>query len=42
MMGLADRVIVMKEGRMVEEFLRGQWSAEAIVGAATGARKEAA
>jgi len=42
MMGLADRVIVMKEGRMVEEFRRGQWSAEAIVGAATGARKEAA
>jgi rhamnose transport system ATP-binding protein len=41
-MGLADRVIVMKEGRMVEEFRRGQWSAEEIVGAATGARKEAA
>jgi rhamnose transport system ATP-binding protein len=41
-MGLADRVIVMKEGRMVDEFKRGAWSAEAIVGAATGARKEAA
>ncbi len=41
-MGLADRVIVMKEGRMVEEFQRGEWSAEQIVGAATGARKEAA
>ncbi|CAN5405615.1 sugar ABC transporter ATP-binding protein [soil metagenome] len=41
-MGLADRVIVMKEGRMVDEFKRGQWSAEAIVGAATGANKEAA
>jgi len=41
-MGLADRLIVMKEGRMVEEFQRGRWSAEEIVGAATGARKEAA
>jgi rhamnose transport system ATP-binding protein len=41
-MGLADRVLVMKEGRIVEEFRRGAWSAEAIVGAATGARREAA
>lgn len=41
-MGLADRVLVMKEGRIVEEFKRGQWSAEAIVGAATGAAKAAA
>jgi rhamnose transport system ATP-binding protein len=41
-MGLADRIIVMREGRMVEQFRRGQWSAEEIVGAATGARKEAA
>ncbi|MGO4832009.1 sugar ABC transporter ATP-binding protein, partial [Rhizobiaceae sp. 2RAB30] len=41
-MGLADRVLVMKEGRVVDEFRRGQWSAEAIVGAATGAAKEAA
>ena len=41
-MGLADRVIVMKEGRIVDEFTRGQWSAEAIVGAATGAGREAA
>lgn len=41
-MGLADRVIVMKEGRIVDEFKRGAWSAEAIVGAATGAAKEAA
>ena len=41
-MGLADRVIVMKEGRIVDEFKRGQWSAEAIVSAATGAGKEAA
>lgn len=41
-MGLADRILVMKEGRVVEEFRRGAWSAEAIVGAATGAAKEAA
>jgi rhamnose transport system ATP-binding protein len=41
MMGLADRVIVMHEGRPVAEFERGKWSAEAIVGAATGARKAA-
>ena len=41
-MGLADRVIVLKEGRIVDEFKRGAWSAEQIVGAATGAAKEAA
>ncbi|MBN9070108.1 MAG: sugar ABC transporter ATP-binding protein [Rhizobiales bacterium] len=41
-MGLADRVIVMKEGRMVAEFQRGEWSAEEIVGAATGAAREVA
>ncbi len=41
-MGLADRVIVMKEGRIVDELQRGSWSAEQIVGAATGAAKEAA
>ncbi len=41
-MGLADRVIVMKEGRIVDEFKRGDWSAEGIVGAATGAAREAA
>jgi rhamnose transport system ATP-binding protein len=41
-MGLADRVIVMKEGRIVDEFRRGEWSAEGIVGAATGAAKDAA
>jgi rhamnose transport system ATP-binding protein len=41
-MGLADRVIVMKEGRIVDEFMRGQWSAEEIVGAATGAGRQAA
>jgi rhamnose transport system ATP-binding protein len=41
-MGLADRILVMKEGRVVDQFVRGQWSPEAIVGAATGAAKEAA
>jgi rhamnose transport system ATP-binding protein len=41
-MGLADRVIVMKEGRIVDEFQRGDWSAEKIVGAATGATRAAA
>jgi rhamnose transport system ATP-binding protein len=42
MMGLADRTIVMHEGRIVAEFQRGAWSAEAIVAAATGNRREAA
>jgi rhamnose transport system ATP-binding protein len=42
MMGLADRVIVMHEGRPAAEFARGSWSAEAIVSAATGGRKAAA
>jgi rhamnose transport system ATP-binding protein len=42
LMGLADRVIVMKEGRIVDQFKRGVWSAEQIVGAATGAAKEVA
>ena len=36
-MGLADRLIVMHEGRIVGRFDRGAWSAEAIVAAATGA-----
>ena len=38
-MGLADRVLVMQEGRIVAEFARGgpDWSAERIVAAATGA-----
>ena len=40
-MGLADRVLVMKEGRIASEFARGSWSAEAIVSAATGAREAA-
>ncbi len=40
-MGLADRVLVMKEGRIVATFNRGSWSAEAIVSAATGAREAA-
>jgi rhamnose transport system ATP-binding protein len=40
-MGLADRVLVMQEGRIAEEFTRGSWSAEDIVAAAAGARKAA-
>jgi rhamnose transport system ATP-binding protein len=40
MMGLADRILVMHEGRIVEEFARGEWSAEEIVAAATGVGKE--
>ncbi|HUQ35405.1 MAG TPA: sugar ABC transporter ATP-binding protein [Aestuariivirga sp.] len=40
-MGLADRVVVMQEGRIVNILTRGTWSAEAIVSAATGARKAA-
>ena len=41
-MGLADRILVMKEGRVVRAFERGAWSAEAIVAAATGASVERA
>jgi rhamnose transport system ATP-binding protein len=40
-MGLSDRVVVMKEGRIVNTFARKSWSAEAIVSAATGARDAA-
>ncbi len=40
-MGLADRVFVMKEGRIASSFNRGSWSAEAIVSAATGSREAA-
>ncbi len=40
-MGLADRVVVMQEGRIANIFTRGTWSAEKIVSAATGARKAA-
>ena len=40
-MGLSDRVIVMKEGRIAATFTRGAWSAEEIVSAATGARRAA-
>jgi len=41
-MGLADRLLVMHEGRIVARFTRGDWSAEAIVAAATGAGDKAA
>jgi rhamnose transport system ATP-binding protein len=40
-MGLSDRVVVMKEGRIVNTVARQSWSAEAIVSAATGAREAA-
>jgi rhamnose transport system ATP-binding protein len=40
-MGLADRVMVMKEGRIASTFNRGSWSAEAIMSAATGTREAA-
>jgi rhamnose transport system ATP-binding protein len=40
-MGLADRVMVMKEGRIASTFNRGSWSAEAIMSAATGTRDAA-
>ena len=42
-MGLADRIIVMHEGQMVQAVTRGGpgWSAEAIVAAATGADHQA-
>jgi rhamnose transport system ATP-binding protein len=40
-MGLADRAVVMQEGRIANIFARGTWSAEDIVSAATGARKVA-
>ncbi len=41
-MGLADRALVMHEGRVVARFDRADFSAEAIVAAATGARARAA
>jgi rhamnose transport system ATP-binding protein len=41
-MGLADRIVVMHEGRIVARLDRANWSAEAIVAAATGAAGSAA
>ena len=35
-MGMSDRLLVMREGRIVARFARGAWSAEAIVRAASG------
>ncbi len=37
-MGMADRIIVMKEGLIVKEFQRSEFTAEDIVSAATGLR----
>jgi rhamnose transport system ATP-binding protein len=39
---LADRILVMREGRLVAEFEHADASEEAIVAAATGQRDEAA
>lgn len=36
-MGMADRIIVMREGLMVDEFTRPEFTAEKLVSAATGA-----
>ncbi len=41
-MGLSDRLIVMHEGRIAGSFQRGDWSPEAVVAVATGARSAAA
>ena len=41
-LGLSDRLIVMHEGRIAETFTRGNWSPEAVVAMATGARSDAA
>jgi len=35
-MGMADRIIVMREGLMINEFLRNDFTAEKLVSAATG------
>jgi ABC-type sugar transport system ATPase subunit len=37
-LGMSDRVLVMNEGRIVQEFSRQQASREAVMAAATGAR----
>lgn len=41
-MGMADRIVVMHEGRMVAEYAAGEATAETIVSAASGAKQEAA
>ncbi len=41
-MGMADRILVMHEGRMVRSFSRAEATAEAIVIAATGGHREMA
>lgn len=41
-MGMADRIVVMHEGRMVAEYAAGEATAEIIVSAASGAKQEAA
>jgi rhamnose transport system ATP-binding protein len=41
-LAMSDRVLVMREGRMVEEFTREQASAERVIAAATGQSMPAA
>jgi rhamnose transport system ATP-binding protein len=41
-MGMADNIIVMQEGRIVARFKRGEASREDIVSAATGAKRDKA
>jgi len=41
-MGMADRIVVVHEGRMVAEYAAGEATAETIVSAASGAKQEAA
>jgi rhamnose transport system ATP-binding protein len=41
-LGMADRVIVLREGRIVGAFDRAGLTAETLVAAATGNRAEAA
>ena len=38
-LGMSDRILVMREGRMVAEFSRKEATAEKIISVATGAKK---
>jgi len=41
-MGLCDRILVMRSGRLVDDLPRAQFDRERILTAALGSRKEAA
>jgi len=41
-LGMADRVLVMHEGRLIEELSREQADEESVIRAATGRTREAA